>query len=72
MRKENYSLITFEWNNDKKTLTISDRKGKFPGMDIERSFNIVLVDKNNGTGVEISSTFDKNIKYSGKRIVVNF
>ena len=70
--KGNYSLITFEWNNDKKTLTISDRKGKFPGMHIERSFNIVLVDKDNGTGVEISSTFDKNVKYSGKRIVVNF
>ncbi len=69
--KGNYSLITLEWNNDKKTLTISDRKGKFPGMDMERSFNIVLVDKDKGTGVEISSKFDKNIKYSGKRIVVN-
>ena len=70
--KGNYSLITFEWDNDKKTLTISDRKGKFPGMHMERSFNIVLVDKDNGTGVEISSTFDKNVKYSGKRTVVNF
>ena len=44
-----FSTITFNWDNAKKTLTIGDRKGAFPGMLAERKFNIVLVSKNKGT-----------------------
>ncbi len=38
-----YSTITFNWNDTKKVLTISDRKGSFPGMLAGRKFNIVKV-----------------------------
>lgn len=30
--KGKYSTITFKWNDAKKTLTIEDRKGSFPGI----------------------------------------
>ncbi len=67
-----YSTITFTWNNVKKILTIGQRKGTFPGMLKERAFNIVLVNKNNGTGVGVSTLFDKMIIYSGGKDIINF
>jgi alpha-D-xyloside xylohydrolase len=67
-----YSTIAFNWNNDLKTLTIGDRNGSFPGMPVERKFNIVLVTKNKGTGVDATEKFDKSVTYNGKKIVVKF
>jgi alpha-D-xyloside xylohydrolase len=65
-----YSTVYFSWNNAKKTLTISDRKGSFPGMLTERKFKIILVGKNKGTGTEIAKQLDKEITYSGKEIII--
>ena len=65
-----YSTITFSWNNSKKELTIDDRKGEFPGMLADRKFNIVLVSENKGTGMENYNKFDKEINYTGNKIVV--
>ena len=39
-----YSTITFQWNDKSKMLTISQRKGDFPGMLQQRQFTIVLPD----------------------------
>ncbi len=39
-----YSTITFQWNDKSKILTISQRKGDFPGMLQQRQFTIVLPD----------------------------
>jgi alpha-D-xyloside xylohydrolase len=55
-----YSLISFKWNDARKTLTIEGRKGQFPGMLKNRSFSIVLVSTNTVNGVEV------NIKPSKK------
>jgi alpha-D-xyloside xylohydrolase len=57
-----YSMIDFSYDDDSKTLQISDRTGEFPGMLKERVFNIIPVSKNgkgqaqtvNYTGSEIS------------------
>ena len=65
-----YALTRFKWDDTKKTLTVEARKGKYPGMLKERTFNILLVSENRGTGIEISSTMDKKIKYSGMKTVV--
>ena len=65
-----FSTITFNWDNAKKTLTIGDRKGTFPGMIAERKFNIVLVFKNKGTGMDKVEKFDKEVVYAGKKSVV--
>lgn len=65
-----YSTITFKWNNAKKELTISDRKGSFPGMINDRKFNIVIVSENNGIADEAVKKFDKTVSYIGKKVLV--
>ncbi|HEY9123766.1 MAG TPA: TIM-barrel domain-containing protein, partial [Bacteroidales bacterium] len=67
-----YSTVSFSWNNQKRTLSIGERKGSFPGMLTNRVFNIVLVGKGKGTGSVLSAKFDKAITYSGKKQVVKF
>jgi alpha-D-xyloside xylohydrolase len=66
------SLITFNWDDAKKTLTIDERKGAYPGMLKERAFDVLLVKENTGAGIEIFSAIDKRIKYSGKKTAVDF
>ena len=68
--KGNYSTITFNWENVKKELTINDRKGSFPGMLSERTFNIVLVSKDKGVGITPVEKFDQIVTYDGKKVVV--
>jgi len=65
-----FSTITFTWNDAKKTLTISDHKGSFPGMLTERKFNILKVSKNKGTGMEVVQKYDNVVTYIGKKVVV--
>ena len=66
-----YSTITFTWNDAKKALIINDRKGAFPGMLTDRKFNIVKVTKNKNNGMDAVEKFDKEVTYSGKKIVIN-
>jgi alpha-D-xyloside xylohydrolase len=67
-----YSTITFNWDDAKKTLTISDRNGSFPGMLDERKFNFVIVGMNKGVGGNLTGQADKVITYTGKKAVVKF
>jgi alpha-D-xyloside xylohydrolase len=68
--KGQYAIIHLNWNNAKKILTISDRKGTFPGMLKERSFKIVLVNENHGIGVEICQKPDSTVKYYGTKLEI--
>lgn len=65
-----YSTIRFSWNNKKKTLTIEDRKGSFPGMIANRTFNIVFVNREKGIGAELSAAYDYVVSYSGKKVTI--
>lgn len=67
-----FSEITFGWDDANSTLTIDDRKGEFNGMLKDRTFRIVLVDKdkNLGLGLRQSARFSKVVEYSGKKISV--
>jgi alpha-D-xyloside xylohydrolase len=65
-----HATITFRWDDARRQLTIDDRKGTFPGMLKERSFQVVIVGKAHGTGVEITATPDKTILYQGEKQVV--
>ncbi len=69
--KGKYSTITFKWDDAKKTLTISARKGSFPGMPAEHKFKIVCVENNKGMGINPGEMFDKVVTYNGKKVVVN-
>jgi alpha-D-xyloside xylohydrolase len=66
-----YSTIIFKWDNEKKTLTINDRQGSFPGMLTERKFHIVKVAAGTGTGMDTVKTYDKVVTYKGEKVVVN-
>jgi alpha-D-xyloside xylohydrolase len=67
-----YATISFHWDDARKTLTISDRKGQFPGMLQSRSFRIVLVGKDHGSGISATAIPDKIVEYSGKQTTVAF
>lgn len=66
-----FSTISFKWNDKDKTLSISDRKGKFKGMLSSRKFNIVVVGKVNGIG-DASGKADKTVSYNGKSTSMKF
>jgi len=68
--KGKYATITFTWDGAKKILTIGTRKGSYPGMLTERKFNILIVSKNNGTGMNTIKNYNKVISYNGKKVVV--
>ena len=65
-----YSTITFSWDDARKSLTISDRTGSFPGMLKDRTFNIVWVSTSKGVGMAPVDTYDKVVPYNGKKVVV--
>jgi alpha-D-xyloside xylohydrolase len=65
-----YSIIPVTWSDKSKTLTIGKQKGKFPGMLMERIFNVVLVKENHGTGIE-ETVPDTTIRYFGENISMN-
>ncbi len=67
-----YATIEFSWDDNAKKLTIHDRKGSFPEMLEQRTFNIVIVKEGHGTGLEISSGFDKAVSYNGKKTEIQF
>jgi alpha-D-xyloside xylohydrolase len=64
-----YSTIVMNWDEAEKTFTIKDRNGEFPGMLEKRTFNIVWVKNNNGTGIEPAKAAEV-IQYSGKEIKI--
>ena len=67
-----FSTISFSWNDVKRQLTIGRRQGTFPGMIENRNFQIVLVRKDKGNGLEISKKPDKIIRYQGIKKIVQF
>lgn len=68
--KGEYATFTFNWNDQKKTLNISPRKGFFSGMLQKRIFNVVMVNEGKGVGEEENTKTDKVVKYDGKAVSV--
>jgi alpha-D-xyloside xylohydrolase len=67
-----YATIGFHWDDAKHQLTIDARKGQFPGMLETRRFNVVVVRKSHGSGVEATDNPDKAIMYKGERETIDF
>ena len=66
-----HAEIPLTWNESQHTLTIGDRRGTFPGMISERTFHVVFVAANHGTGVDPTPTFDQAVHYTGKAVTVS-
>jgi len=65
-----HAVIPFHWDDARLTLTIGDRKGQFPGMLENRTFQIVYVKDNHGVGIGPEDRPDKVVQYSGQQITV--
>lgn len=61
-----YSTIRFDWNDSDRTLIISDREGKFPGMLKNRKFCVVLVTSDSGAGDKPMKA-TRTVSYSGHK-----
>ena len=62
-----FSNIKFTYNEAKKTLTIGDREGEFPGMLKERTFIIVPVSKTKAQGYDPEAQ-GVVVKYNGQKV----
>ena len=67
-----YATIPITWNDATHTLTLGQRKGSFPGMLQQRTFNVVLVTANRGIGVDVTASPDRTITYAGRPLAINF
>jgi alpha-D-xyloside xylohydrolase len=65
-----FSTIPFTWENGKRTLTIGDCTGSFPGMIKERKFNVIKVTSDNGTGMDADQKYNTVVDYKGKKVIV--
>ena len=65
-----HATIAMHWDDAAHTLTIGPRQGGFPGMLAKRTFRIVLVQPNHGTGIAMSAKAEKIVNYSGEKISV--
>ena len=69
--KGKYSTIDIQYNDAQKTVTIGARKGSFDGMLQKRRFNVILVNAQNGQGVNLAkSPKGKMVKYAGQAVTV--
>jgi alpha-D-xyloside xylohydrolase len=65
-----YATIPLHWDDARQTLTIGERKGEFPGMLRTRTFRVVFVGENHGTGVDATERADKEVTYKGAEVVI--
>jgi len=63
-----YSIIPVSWNEKNATLTIGKRQGEYPGMLKERTFRIIWVGRNHGTGLGETEHEDSKVEYKGELI----
>ena len=65
-----YATIPLHWDDAKRTLTIGDRKGEFPGMLKSRKFQVVVVREQHGMGISAEEEPDQVVQYGGKEVAV--
>jgi alpha-D-xyloside xylohydrolase len=65
-----HATIPMRWDDDAKTLTIGERTGSFPGMLAGRTFRVVFVDENHGTGIGQTPQADRVVQYTGRSLEI--
>ena len=66
-----FATIAFAWDDSSHTLTIGERKGRFPGMLEKRTFHVVFVGDGHGNGIDPTTTADKMVEYTGQQVSVS-
>jgi len=70
--KGTFATIPMRWDDNSRMLTIGDRTGSFPGMQQQRTFQVVVVRQGHGTGIEPTGESERFIRYDGKQQSVYF
>jgi len=65
-----YATIPIDWNEAAGALTIGERKGAFPGMLTDRTFQVVFVGEGHGVGIGATPQSDQLVHYSGNPLTV--
>jgi alpha-D-xyloside xylohydrolase len=60
-----HTIIPIDWSDATHTLTIGAHQGVFPGMVQQRIFRLVVVAGNHGVGSAVSTSVDRELRYSG-------
>lgn len=69
--KGQYATYDLIWNDTSKTLSVSARKGSYPGLVPSRKLNFVLVTADNAAGIGTGTT-TRTLVYDGKAASVQF
>lgn len=69
--KGNYSVIPVQYNEATHTLTIDHRTGSFEGMLNKRVFLLNVISNTKSKFLDFNS-YDKLVRYDGKKIIVQF
>ena len=67
-----FSTIRFVWDDARRTLTICDRSGEFPGMLKRRHFRITLMEPGKPSAEKVMERADRVVRYTGKEMSVKF
>jgi alpha-D-xyloside xylohydrolase len=65
-----HATTTLTWSDADHTLTFAVRKGTYPNMPSETTFQIVLARSNHGTGEALTDNADKTVTYTGSAMTV--
>ncbi|OUJ75806.1 glycoside hydrolase family 31 protein [Hymenobacter crusticola] len=65
-----YATIRMRWDDKARQLTFDSRAGSFPGMQAARTFRVVLVDEQHGTGLGQDDAPAKEVKYAGQKTTI--
>ena len=67
-----HATIAFHWDDGKRQLVISERKGSFPGMPQNRRFDVVIVTLDHGVSIEVTLKADRTVEYAGEKMLIQF
>ncbi|MCE5184512.1 MAG: DUF5110 domain-containing protein [Planctomycetaceae bacterium] len=65
-----FSRIQFDYDQNTSTLTIADRKGQFPGMLTNRTFEVVWMDPQKPRPFNPADKSDALLAYEGKKLII--
>lgn len=68
--KGQYTAIPITYNETAKTLTIGERKGRFPGMMNKRTFRIIWISPGRPKALDFNQKAAKEVTYSGKAVTI--
>ena len=68
--KGKYATIDIEYDDDDRTVSISARKGSFPGMLKNRRFNVVYITKDAPKPLNLDNPEGKMVQYNGKAVTI--